>query len=105
MAKTKRDVPLPPMSQQTEAENKPIHTIRYGSVRATIWRNEGEKGFFHTVTVSRSWRDEKNEWHDSQSFHFKDLPHLAKAVSDAHSWIAWQEGEAARRGSDPQAKR
>jgi hypothetical protein len=71
--------------------NKPVHHIRYGSVRATIWRNDSAKGGFYTVTLSRCYRDERNVWHDTGSFHFKDLPHLAKAITDSHSWIAWQE--------------
>jgi hypothetical protein len=96
MGKTKRQA-QPALVEDASAQNKPVQTIRYGSVKATIWRNDGEQGAFYTVTVSRSWRDKTtNEWHDSSSFHFKDLPHLAKAVSDAHSWIAWQE----RRQSD-----
>ena len=85
--------PLASSSMQTESTgNKPAHSIRYGNVKATIWPNESEdNGTFYSVTLTRSWRDEKQEWHDSQSFNFKDLPHLAKAVNDAHSWIAWQE--------------
>jgi hypothetical protein len=61
-------------------------------VKAAIWQNQSESsGSFFTVTVARGWRDDNNEWHDSSSFNFNDLPNLAKAVSDAHSWIAWQE--------------
>jgi hypothetical protein len=78
-------------SRAKSNENKPIHRIKYGAVKATIWQNDSAKGPFYTVTVSRSWRDDKQEWHDNASFHFKDLPNLAKAITDSHSWIDWQE--------------
>jgi hypothetical protein len=96
MRKSKSAPSLPPtpsssFTSSEEKDNKPVHHIRYGSVKATIWRNDSAKGIFHTVTVTRSYRDESNVWHDTGSFHFKDLPHLAKAITDSHSWIAWQE--------------
>ena len=40
------------------------------------------------VTVSRSYKDEKGEWHDTTSFAFGDLMNLAKALMDAHTAIA-----------------
>ena len=78
--------------------NRPVHTIRYRGCEAAIWKNATDKGDTYTVTLRKSWRDEKNEWHDAQTFLSGDLPQLAKAVSDAHSWIAWQERQARARG-------
>jgi hypothetical protein len=42
----------------------------------------------YNVTVSRSYRDDNGEWHDSGSFGFDDLMNLAKALYDAHSHIS-----------------
>jgi len=99
MSKSRKDV-SPALIQAPahgEVSNKPAQTIRYGNIKVTIWKNASEdNGSFFTATVTRSWRDEKDEWHDSQSFNFRDLPSLSKAIADAHSWIAWQE----RRQSD-----
>jgi len=94
--------PPPRESAAPAAQNKPVHSIRYGNIKATIWQNPSEtNGPFHTVSVTRSWRDDKDQWHDSQSFNFKDLPSLAKAITDAHSWIAWTE----RRQGESQSTR
>ena len=69
--------------------NKPVHEIRHRNIRATIWRNTtGDGRSMYNVTVSRSYRDDKGEWHDSNSFGFGELMNLAKALYDAHSFIA-----------------
>ena len=70
------------------ADNRPVHEIRHRNIRATIWKNETTKGPMYDVTVSRSYRDDAGEWHDTTSFGFSDLMNLAKALYDAHSAIA-----------------
>ncbi len=80
--------------QASEANgNRPCQEIRYRNIRATIWKNETEKGAMYNVTVSRSYKDEAGAWHDSASFAFDDLMHLAKALHDAHSFIAAQRAK------------
>ena len=40
--------------------NKPIETIRHGSIKAAIWANKSDKaenGEFYTVTFARVYRD------------------------------------------------
>ena len=69
----------------------PVHTIRYRNIKAAIWENESANGAFFSVTITRSWQDERKDWHDTTSFNAGDLPTLAKAVNDAHSWIAWTQ--------------
>jgi hypothetical protein len=71
--------------------NKPAHTIRYRNLKATIWKNVGDKGEFYSVTLSRSYQDKEEQWHDANSFNTADLPTVAKLCNDAHSWITWQE--------------
>jgi hypothetical protein len=72
--------------------NRPVHTIRYRGIKAAIWRNESpEKGAFYSVTLSRSWQDDAQVWHDASNFGFNDLTTLAKAATDCHTWIAWTE--------------
>ena len=82
-----------PTAKPTTPEgNRPVHTIRYRGIKAAIWRNESsENGVFYSVTLSRSWQDEKEIWHDAANFSFNDLTTLAKAVTDSHTWIAWTE--------------
>ena len=70
------------------ADNRPVHEIRHRNIKATIWKNDTAKGPMFNVTVSRSYRNDLGEWHDSSSFGFSDLMNLAKALYDAHSAIA-----------------
>ena len=70
-------------------DNKPIHSLSYGPVRASIWRNETANGVFHDVTLCRRFKD-GDEWSSTQTFRERDLPVVAKAALDAHSWIHGQ---------------
>ena len=73
------------MPKQGET-NRPVFVARYGSIKASVWRNETKNGPMHNVTVLRSYKDGE-EWKDSSSFGYDDLLVLAKALGDAHSWI------------------
>ena len=77
------------MPKQTTpaSDNRPVHTVRHRRIRATIWKNQTEKGPIYNVTVSRSFRD-GDEWRDSHSFGYDDLMNLAKVLYDAHSVIS-----------------
>lgn len=67
---------------------KPVKEFRYSGVRAAIWLNQTPAGVMYNVTVNRSYKEkDTGEWKDSGSFRDSDLPALAKAASDAHSWI------------------
>lgn len=72
-------------------KQKPVHEIRLGRVKATIWQNEIEGGTRHNVTVSRIYKD-GNEWKQTGSFGRDDLPLVAKVADLAHSWIYEQAG-------------
>jgi hypothetical protein len=37
-------------------KSKPVHTIRAVSLELAIWRNEGEKGLWFSVTAFRSYK-------------------------------------------------
>lgn len=51
----------------------PEKTIKHGRVQAAVWANEGSKGLFRTVTFVRSYKDERGEYHSSNSFSLWDL--------------------------------
>lgn len=86
-----------------ENGNRPVFSVRFGSVKAAVWRNaidNGEvRGAFYNVTCNRSYRDVDDNWHDTQSFGYEDLLPLAKAIDQCHSWIAEQISRDATCGS------
>lgn len=67
--------------------SKPIRTFRYHNVRVAVWENQTKAGIMYNVSVCRPYVNRNKEWAESNSFSDIDLPALAKAVSDAHTWI------------------
>lgn len=77
---------------------KPVHEVRFGGVKAAIWRNEGEHGIRYNTTFTRVYRDGE-QWKNTESFGRDDLLLLAKAANDAHTWIHQQARESANENS------
>ena len=80
------------MSKNKPAEiatNKPAHEIRINGIRATIWKNETEKGPRYNTTFERSYKDGE-EWKTSDSYGREDLLLLAYMAREAFAWIAKQ---------------
>lgn len=76
----------------------PVHVIRFGLVKASIWRNETKSGERHNVTVSRLYRN-GDIWKESSHFGRDDLLVVAKVMDLAHSWIV-QSTQSVGRGVD-----
>jgi len=68
--------------------NKPAHTLRCGSIKATIWENTSEKGPFFATTFSRLFKDQSGAWRNGTSFGLNDLEALLTVARDAKDWIA-----------------
>ena len=80
-----------PTQQQRPAANganKPVHTVRHRSIKATIWKNETSNGPMYNVIVLRSYRDEGGEWKDSPSIGYDDLMNVAALMYEAHAHIS-----------------
>ena len=68
---------------------KPVHEIRFGAIKASIWENQTESGVRHNVTLSRLYRD-GDSWKRSEAFGRDDLPLVVKVADLAHTWIFTQ---------------
>jgi len=79
-----------PQSDQQRKPDRPVHTIRYGTVRAAIWKREVDLGNnsrpMYSVTFSRLYKN-GDTWKDSGSFGPDDLLTLAKLANDAHTFV------------------
>lgn len=64
----------------------PIHTIRYGTIKASIWCNQTRSGERHSVSLVRLYRN-GDVWKESIRFGRDDLQLVAKVADLAHSWI------------------
>lgn len=80
----------------TTSNKKPAATVRDGSLKATIWQNEGEKGAYFSVQITRTWKDEQGTYHDSDRFGRNELlrvAHLATRAYDELAKLHAQTGE------------
>jgi hypothetical protein len=72
------------MSDDKNAPNRPAETLREGSLKAAIWRNESEHGAYHSVTLARTYKDQEGNLHDTPSFRAKDMLGLSELARRAH---------------------
>ena len=67
--------------------NRPIHEIKLGRIRASIWTNETDRGdVWFNVSITRVFRDGA-DWKTTTSFGRDDLPMVVKAAEMAYAWI------------------
>lgn len=77
----------------------PIHEIKLGRIRATIWANRSNRQMpWYSVTVSRLYRD-GDQWKETASFGRDDLPLVSKAAELAYGWI-WNQTSQSKLGSE-----
>ncbi len=66
---------------------QPVHTIRLGLIKASVWKNETPSGAVrHNVTIVRLYKDD-DEWKQTTTFGREDLPLVVKVADQAHTWI------------------
>lgn len=71
-------------------KQKPVHEIKVGGIRATIWLNEANGTTIHNVTVSRRYKS-GDKFQQTTSFNRSHLPRLYEAILKADHWIALRE--------------
>ena len=70
--------------------SSPVHTIRFGFIKASIWQNRTRSGDRHSVSIVRLYKN-GDTWVESTRFGRDDLPLVAKLSDMAHTWI-YQHG-------------
>jgi hypothetical protein len=72
---------------------QPVEDIRIGSIKAAIWRNDGENGARFNVTLQRLYRTGDGQWHSTASFGRDDLLVVMKVADAAHTRVMQLIGE------------
>jgi hypothetical protein len=67
--------------------SRPVHSFQCATVRASIWRNEGKRGAFHAITLSRTFMDAEGHPKSAGSFGKNDLSAVATVVAQAEQWV------------------
>ena len=72
---------------------QPVEEVRIGSVKAAIWRNEGESGPRFNVTFQRLYCTEEGKWQSTAGFNRDDLLVLMKVADATHTRVLQLLGE------------
>jgi hypothetical protein len=75
------------MAKKQSNKVQPAEEIRIGSIKAAIWRNEGENGARFNVTFQRLYNTEDGQWQSTGSFGGYDLLLLAKVADATHTRV------------------
>lgn len=67
--------------------HKPIHQIRIGSVKASIWEQSSKTDSFLTVTFSQSYKNKQDQWQNGHSYQVQEIESLIDAAIDAKDWM------------------
>ncbi len=68
--------------------NKPIHEIKSGSIKASIWENKGKDKSFFSVTIVKSYKSKKdNAWKNTTAFNDYDLAEILKVITDTKAYL------------------
>jgi hypothetical protein len=81
-------------------QKRPIHEIRLGAVRASIWENHGDAStLWFNVILSRLYKL-GNAWKDTSALRRDDLPVAAKALEMAYAWILDRQATSNRKNGE-----
>ncbi|MCY2954834.1 MAG: hypothetical protein NTU53_23125 [Planctomycetota bacterium] len=75
----------------------PVHTIRVGSVKAAIWKNEkpredGSIAVEYSVKFTRGYRDKHKVWHETTSYFADDISRLFLVGLKSFEYISLTRG-------------
>jgi hypothetical protein len=89
---------------QEAPKQRPAQTIRFGRLKAAIWKQESDKGPWYFVVFARTYKDQGGNYQSSSSFGRDDLLVVAKLADQAHSWIHRQMTQDAASAGNGQAE-
>jgi hypothetical protein len=69
--------------------SKPAHVIRFGVIKARIWRRRTRSGPRFTVSVVRLYKNGE-VWKESSRFDPRDIPLVRLALDRTHRWLLQQ---------------
>lgn len=67
----------------TDTPKRPEDTLRDGSLKATIWRNESENGPYLNTVLSKAYKDQDGNWRETDRLGQNDrlrVSELARAA-------------------------
>lgn len=78
------------------SNNPPAKIIRDGDLKASIWKNENDKGSFFSTTLAKTYTADNGSVRDTTSFSSNDLLRLSELARQAYSQVNQLRREAAQ---------
>ena len=91
-------------NKQAPDKQMPAETLREGPLKAAIWRNESEHGAYHSVNVTRTYKDKDGNLQDTHSMRGKDMLGLAELARRAHHDVSARDRAAFMEHREAQAQ-
>ena len=76
-----------PTKNASTGAKLPVKTLQCGWIKAAVWENETDSRKFYNVTFARTYKDNAQNYHDTDSFGRDDLLVVAKLADQAHTVI------------------
>ena len=70
--------------QERSQLKQPLDTIRDGNLKASIWRNEGDKGPYFATTFTRTYKDKDGNLRDTNRFIDSDQLKIAELARKSY---------------------
>ncbi len=67
-------------------KRQPVHVIRLGLIKVSVWRKRTRSGIRHAVTIARLYRN-GDVWKQSSRYGRDDIPQVRLALDRAYEWI------------------
>lgn len=71
--------------EEPDNNKGPVEVIRDGTIKASIWKNDGENGPYLKVKFSGAYQKD-GEWHDTDSFTGRELLAVAEIARQAYCY-------------------
>lgn len=81
----------------------PLFRVRSGSLKISVWKNEGEYGAMYSAKIVSVYKDKDDQWQETGSIDGRDLPALALACEEAFREILVDRGQGVEDGTPTDA--
>lgn len=91
--------PAAPPPPPKPAASPPLFRVRSGSLKVSVWKNEGEYGAMYSAKIVSVYKDKQDQWQETGSIDGRDLPALALACQEAFAEILADRGQGVEDGA------
>ncbi|MES2659518.1 MAG: hypothetical protein V4689_12945 [Verrucomicrobiota bacterium] len=65
----------------------PIYTERAKALKIAVWENKSDGKTTHAITLVRNYKDDQDQWHESNVLFLEDLPKMELLARKAYEFL------------------